>query len=245
MHEAKLHEKNIFITLTYSDDNIRWSARTGEQTLFKRDLQLFLKRLRKHFEPTKIRFFACGEYGDTTARPHYHAILFGCDFDDKVLYKVLDVGCLYTSESLTKLWSLGHVVIADVTFDTCAYVARYVLKKQNGELGKEKYEGIQPEFVNMSRRPGIGKEFYDRYKSDMYPYDEVVILDRDKTRVLRPPRYYDKLYDIDEPETLAAIKSKRMEKAKRKEQEIYTPGRLEAKEKFKLSQTKDLKRSVE
>ena len=155
VHEASLHERNCFLTLTYDDEHIRWSPFTGEQTLYKRDLQLFMKRLRKYVEPIKVRFFACGEYGDSSNRPHYHVILFGYDFPDKRLYKLGNNGYpYYISDLLNKLWTHGYCMLAAVSFDSCAYVARYVTKKLTGEAGKSKYEGIQPEFVNMSRRPG-------------------------------------------------------------------------------------------
>lgn len=246
IHEAKFHSQNCFITLTYDDANVRWSAITGEQTLFKRDTQLFMKRLRKLIEPQKVRFFLCGEYGDTTNRPHYHAILFGFDFADKTPINITPAGnILYKSDTLSKLWPYGMCAIADVTFDSCAYVARYIMKKANGELAELKYEGIQPEFVNMSRRPGIGYDWFQAYKDDVYPYDEIVILDKDKTRICHPPKYYDRLYDLEQPEILAKIKEKRVEKAKTKEWEIFTPQRLEQKEKFKLAQTKSLKRSLD
>lgn len=243
VHEASLHAQNCFLTLTYDDEHIRWSSVTGEQTLYKRDLQLFMKRLRKYIEPIKVRFFACGEYGDSSNRPHYHVILFGYDFPDKRLYKLGNNGYpYYISDILNKLWTHGYCMVAAVSFDSCAYVARYITKKLNGEAGKLKYEGIQPEFINMSRRPGIGAGWFEKYSSDVYPYDRVIIVDDDKTRKLRPPRYYDKLYDEMNHEEMELIKLKRVAQAKLHEQEIYTPGRLEAKEKFKLAQIKSLER---
>ena len=242
VHEASLHERNCFITLTYNDDNIVWSPVTGEQTLFKKHLQDFLKRLRRRIEPCKVRFFACGEYGDTTHRPHYHAILFGYDFPDKVLYKQsLDGFNYWTSEFLNEVWGHGYCTVCNVSFETCAYVARYVMKKANGELAKDKYEGIQPEFVNMSRRPGISREWFEKYTSDVYPYDEVIIHSNGKTRKLKPCRYYDKLFDEINPEEMQAIKEKRIIKAKAHEEDIYN-GRLEAKEKVQLAKISNLKR---
>ena len=243
VHEASFHAQNSFLTLTYDDSHIHWSPITGEQTLYKRDLQLFMKRLRKFLEPKKVRFFACGEYGDNTFRPHYHVILFGHDFSDKRLYKLSSSGFpYYISPTLDKLWGNGNCMLANVSFDSCAYVARYVTKKLNGEAGKEKYEGIEPEFVNMSRRPGIGASWFERYHSDVYPYDRVIIVDNEKTRKLRPPRYYDKLYDEMNHEEMELIKLKRVAQAKMHEEEIYTVGRLAAKEKFKLAQIKSLER---
>lgn len=243
MHEASLHSASSFLTLTYDDEHIHWSPVTGEQTLYKRDLQLFMKRLRKYLEPHKVRFFACGEYGDSSNRPHYHVILFGYDFPDKRLYKLSNAGFpYYISDVLNRLWTHGYCTIAGVSFDSCAYVARYVTKKLNGEAGKLKYEGIEPEFVNMSRRPGIGAGWFEKYASDVYPYDRVIIVDNEKTRKLRPPRYYDKLYDAIDHDEMELIKLKRVAQAKLHEQEIYIPGRLEAKEKFKLAQIKSLER---
>jgi len=246
IHEASFHSGNSFLTLTYNDDNIRWSQVTGEQTLYKRDLQLFMKRLRKALEPIKVRFFACGEYGDTTHRPHYHVILFGYDFPDKVRWSRSNAGFwYYRSSQLENIWQLGNCLISDVSFDSCAYVARYVLKKQTGEAAKSAYEGIQPEFVNMSRRPGIGADWLMKYTSDVYPADRVIIVDRDKVRKLRPPKYYDKLFDAINHDEMEIIKQKRIEKAKEHEQEIFEAGRLAAKEKVKLAQIKSLKRSLE
>ncbi len=243
MHESRLHKENCFVTFTYNDEHVRWSSVTGEQTLFKKDLQLFWKRLRKALDPIKFRYFACGEYGDTTNRPHYHAIIFGYDFKDKELYSVSPAGFpLYTSKFLDDVWSLGQCKIADVSFDSCAYVARYVMKKLSGAEADIKYEGIQKEFTVMSRKPGIGRDFYEKFKSDFYPYDRAILIDDRGSRQLKPPRYYDNLYDLENPDEFKKIKDKRIAQAKLHEAEYSQPGRLEAMEKFKLSQTKGLKR---
>ncbi len=246
VHEASLHPQNCYLTLTYDDDNVPWSPVTGEQTLMKKHLQDFLKRLRFHLskQDIKIRFFACGEYGEETHRPHYHVILFGYDFADKVFYKFSKDGQPYfASPMLNEIWSHGLCVVAGVTFESCAYVARYVTKKITGEAAKDIYEGIQPEFVNMSRRPGIGSNWFRKFQSDVYPYDEVVVHGRCGTRVMHPPRYYDKLYEQVSDNKLEEIKMKRLERGERKAWEISQLGRLEAKEKYILEKTKDFKRS--
>lgn len=246
VHEAKYHAANSFLTLTYDNAHVPWSSITGEQTLCKRDLQLFFKRLRKAIYPTKVRYFACGEYGDTTNRPHYHVILFGYDFSDsRVVHQVTPSGILWRSDKLNEIWGNGHCVIANVTFDTCAYTARYILKKTTGEAAKERYEGIEPEFTAMSRRPGIAYQWFEDYKNDVYPYDRVVLIDDEKARVFRPPKYYDKLYDLECPDVMAEIKERRIEKAKSKEAELYDANRMLAKEQFKLQQINKLKRSVD
>lgn len=163
--EAGKHKHNSFLTLTYDDDHLHLSnfARndTGEiiGTLNKKDLQDFWKRLRKAVVPEKLRYFACGEYGSKTYRPHYHAIVFGLEVPDKVFYRRSPIGdCYYTSDWLNKIWQNGNVIIGDVTAESCAYTARYVIKKAEDPDISDFYSDLdlQPEFLVMSRRPGIG-----------------------------------------------------------------------------------------
>lgn len=203
MHESELHEDNSFVTLTYDEDHL-----PDDGHVHVRDFQLFMKRLRKKWVKP-IRFFHCGEYGDKNARPHYHAILFGIDFPDKVICKVEDGRKSYTSDYLSSVWGMGDVTSADVTFDSCAYVARYVIKKITGKDADEWYQGITPEYATMSRRPGIGRGWYDKWKSDVYPADNVVTKDG---QVVKPPAYYDKLYEIERPGEMAALKAARIPK---------------------------------
>ena len=248
-HESQLHDRNMFITLTYDDDHVPWSSVTGEQTLVKRDLQLFWKRLRKYFakQGVKIRYFGAGEYGDQTSRPHYHAIVFGCDMDDKQYYKHSDLGFPYfISDTLDKIWSKGQCTVADVSVDTCAYVARYVVKKQNGILGKEKYEGIEKEFSVMSRRPGIGADWFKRFKSDVYPSDDVVILDGQRARHFPTPRYYDNLLGFSDPKLLDFIKQRRIDSiCQENKEDVWNVDRMKSKEAVKKAQLSFCKRSVE
>ena len=127
VHEASLHERNCFLTLTFDDAHLPVSG-----SVSVRDVQLFLKRLRKalSYQNIKIRFFACGEYGDKNLRPHYHLILFNYDFsDDRQLLRQTPYGPLYISDFLFRLWPYGFHTIGNVTFKSCAYVARYVTKK--------------------------------------------------------------------------------------------------------------------
>lgn len=240
VHEAKLHPQNTYLTLTYNDDSVPWSF-IGEQTLVKKHLQDFFKRLRKFLGDHKVRYFACGEYGDTTHRPHYHIILFNYRFLDEQFFSISkDGNAYYISPTLEKLWKHGQCLTAEVTYETCAYVARYVTKKLTGELGQIEYEGIQPPFVVMSRRPGIGKYWFDKYYKDVYPYDEVVI----DGRKLRPPRYYDDNFAFIDADKLLEIKQKRMERAEKVtlSDELYTSGRLERKEEFQKEKYKSYKR---
>lgn len=224
-HEASMHEENCFITLTYADDHI-----PPYGSLRKRDLQLFMKKLRRRFPKRKIRFFACGEYGDETERPHYHVLLFGLDFADKQFWKMTANGDrLYVSPLLEEIWGNGFAPLGSVTFKSAGYVARYVMKKRTKPSSKDKevYKRqeeaycakylradpetgeavwLEEEFNLMSRRPGIGKDWYDAWKSDAYP-DDFVVIDGKK---MKPPRYYDELIRIEDVELYEQLKRDRM-----------------------------------
>ena len=211
MHENQMHEESSFITLTMNDEYL--STRVNPSSLDKTEFQRFMKRLRKRYGK-QIRYFHCGEYGEKNHRPHYHAILFGVDFEDKELFQVRDEIRLYTSKTLADLWPYGFVTIGEVTMESCAYVARYVLKKFKGKDADKHYirwdpltgEGtsIDPEYATMSRKPGIGKSWFETYKEDVYPHDYVVM----NKHKIRPPRYYDNLLSEEE---LKTIKEKRAE----------------------------------
>lgn len=185
--EAKTHAENCFITLTYDEEHL-----PSDGSLQKADFTNFIKRLRKN-TGDKIRYFACGEYGSLYHRPHFHACLFGWRPSDLVLYSCRS-GCnLYLSETVSKAWQgRGYVTVGDVTFESAAYVARYVTKKINGSLAEEHYQGRQPEYTVMSRRPGIGAPFFEKYSEDIYGKDFIVIRDNIKCK---PPAYFDRIYD--------------------------------------------------
>ena len=209
MHENQMHEESCFITLTMNDEYLL--NRENAFSLDKSEFQRFMKRLRKRYGK-QIRYFHCGEYGEKNCRPHYHAIIFGMDFEDKEVFQVRDEIRLYTSETLAKLWPHGFVTIGEVTMESCAYVARYVTKKVKGKDAEKHYirwdpltgEGvpIEPEYATMSRKPGIGKSWFEKYKADIYPHDYVVV----NKHEIRPPRYYDNLLAEEE---LEKIKKKR------------------------------------
>lgn len=244
MHEAKLYENNCFITLTYSDSFLP----TSRSLVFK-DFQDFMKRLRKRYG-SGIRFFHCGEYGERFGRPHYHACIFNFDFPDKELWKVNHVGDnVYTSKSLDALWGMGHASIGAVTFESAAYVARYVVKKRTGAIARTWYEYISPEtgevfdrtpeYTTMSRRPGIGHGHIRRYMGDVYSYDFVVV----NGVKARPPRYYDGVYEVEFPSDFARLKARRVRKGK-KHADNNTPDRLKVREELQELRLKRLKRSA-
>lgn len=204
--ESQLYQNSYFLTLTYDDEHLPKSG-----SLVPDDLQKFLKRLRRYVEyhgfDKKIRFFACGEYGDNFLRPHYHAIIFNLEISDLKRFSTSFSGDIYyTSETINQIWKNGYVIIGEVTFESCAYVARYVTKKMTGSQADFYYEGRQPEFVRMSRRPGIGSAWLDQYKSDVYPHDYIVIRDGIK---VKPPKYFDKLFESIAPDEMSMIKSLR------------------------------------
>lgn len=216
IHEASLYENNCFITLTYNDENLPWRNDNGElcvdkssgellPTLNKRDFQLFMKRLRKKYGEG-IRFFQCGEYG-SLGRPHHHAILFNFEFPDKELWSIRHGVKLYRSPRLEQLWPFGFSTIGEVTYESAAYVARYIMKKVKGDKADEYYCGRQAEYITMSRRPGIAREWYEKWKGDVYPHDYVVIRNGLKCR---PPKYYDYLFDIENEEGFLKVKSNRI-----------------------------------
>ena len=199
-----------FLTLTYDNDHLDTilsaNRETGEATLSlcKRDVQLFHKRLREKFPRKKIRFFLAGEYGESTARPHYHGIYFslcldGFDPEDKAnVWSRTEQGfTLYHWSVLDEVWSKGRVIIARVSWDTCAYTARYVCKKLTGPMA-EYYEnfGIIPEFTLMSRKPGIARNFYDRI--DVFdPEKEIILSTGEGGLKFKPPRYFKELWKVD------------------------------------------------
>lgn len=209
MNEAQLHSDNCFLTLTFDDSHL--SKRKNPMSLDKRDFQLFMKKFRKRLS-FPIRYFMCGEYGDLYQRPHYHAIIFGFDPVDKQLYKIKNGMRYYTSDFIRESWPFGFNVVTDVTFDSCAYVARYIMKKQLGpDAWQHYFDDVYghrlPEYTTMSRRPGIGKAWLDKYLQDVYPRDE--IFRSDKKIFCKPPKAYDSYYEVVNPEDFARIKEQR------------------------------------
>lgn len=262
-HESSLYADqcgNCFITLTYSDDEI-----PEDWSLKKRHFQLFMKRLRKRYSGQVIRYYHVGEYGETcrhrvhvsdcagcnVGRPHYHAILFNCNFHDRELVGQRNGIPHWTSPTLTEIWGHGHTQVGDVTAQSAGYVARYALKKVTGAQAEDHYRSLDlttgevtyvyPEYSTMSRRPGIGKEWFDQYKSDLYPSNQTPTVGGG----VKPgiPRYYDKLMEEEDPEALEIVKEKRKLFALEQLHD-NTPERLLDKATVKIAQIKTLKREL-
>lgn len=181
MHEKRMHNASSFVTLTYDDKHL-----PKNHSVVKSHLQNFMKRYRKH-AGSGVRFFACGEYGERSQRPHYHVLLLNRDFDDRKFYKMSGENRLYTSKVCDEIWAAGLTVIGDVTFDSAAYVARYCMKKITGPHAKFHYGTREPEFIVMSRRPGIAASYFDKHKQELIDHDSVIVNGVEAAL----PRYYD------------------------------------------------------
>lgn len=164
MHESDYHKKSAFVTLTYSNENLPVNG-----VLIKSDLQKFIKRLRRDldYENRKIKYYACGEYGEKYGRPHYHLILFGIDgYEDK---KVIEEN-----------WSKGLIHTGSVTYDSCRYVCDYFNKDDR----REKYpNGVLPFKVQSN---GIGKKYIQKNEKNLVS-NGFVRVKGVKTSI---PRYY-------------------------------------------------------
>lgn len=184
MDEASKYKDNCFITLTYAEN---------PESVSKRDLQLFMKRLRKKLEPLKIRYYFVGEYGDKKGRPHYHGIIFGWSPDDLVFLKETKRGeLIYRSKTIEDCWttngteisettgkaervSLGFSSVGQLTLNSARYTALYMQKLV------KRPEGQAEPFAIMSRRPGLGN-----FVPDMLETDKVY----HNGQYTKLPRYY-------------------------------------------------------
>lgn len=214
--ELPYHENAWFLTLTYDNEHVPWSynqglgvnKKTGEieienLTLNYEDMQKFWKRLRRYIEYHKmgigkLMYFQAGEYGGKTHRPHYHAIVYDLPIEQKDLkvYKKRNGSVYYNVEWLSKLWGMGHVVIAQAEWKAMAYTARYTTKKIYGHDAKRYYEelGVLPERCMMSKNPAIGEKYYQDHKEEIYTKDEIQLKNGKRCK---PPRYFDKLFDLE------------------------------------------------
>lgn len=231
-HESKMHADNCFVTLTFDDAHLNKSG-----SLDKRDFVLFMKRLRKKFFPRRIRFFHCGEYGSVNLRPHHHVLLFGFDFLDKLPGIVRAGKSLYTSKVLSELWPFGFSSVGDVSFDSAAYVAGYCLKKFQKVVD---YGNLVPEYVSMSRRPGIGRDWFESFQhSDVFPQDFVITHGGYK---FLPPKYYSKCFELTHPEDFDIIRSSRIAKVKTSPDNSFD--RLKSREAVQIAKINLLKKEL-
>ena len=255
-------EEVWFITLTYDDDHVpgmivktgeimrkvQYTWKPGEkrpssvQILLYEDIQKFLKRLRKAYR-SKLRYFIAGEYGEQTARPHYHMILYGWKPTDlENLYKIHHNG-YYSSKWLADLWGMGQIQIAQAVPETYRYVAGYVTKKMyeiDGKKANQYYElGQTKPFACMSLKPGLGDHYYQEHKAEIWRQGYIQCANGKQAQI---PRYYEKQMEAENPQRLWRIKQNRQKNAieqKRlqlEEQDYKTV--LETKERVTKKQTK-------
>ena len=256
MLELDSRKKAIFVTLTYDNDHVPFTedeetGSFGWLTLDKRDLQLFFKRLRKYFSDKEIKYYASGEYGSHTLRPHYHAIIFGLsieDFPDHVLKGRNELGQRhFTSGTLQSIWSNGFVVLAEVNWRTCAYVSRYVQKKVFHGMQYSDLFGVVPEFSLCSRRPGIGSKFLDDHK---FLFDSSTIYVNGVPDGMKIPKYFLKKLSLIDPEKYDMLCEERQQYAKDSDflksqsTDLGAVDRLEIEENEKLNQITALRRNL-
>ena len=240
-HEAAYIEEEYglyssFITLTYAEKHLPMYG-----SLVPDHLSEFIKKLRRHIAPRKIRYYGSGEYGSTCPqhkvkkcpicgpiqRPHYHIIILGFDWPDRYYVGDREGLSVYYSDTLEKLWDKGFHEIGSCSFESASYCARYVMAKVNGKEAKYgshytrlcpwtmEWHEVEPEFARMSRgnrkgSGGIGKDWYDKHKHNMYPHDRCSIPGRGF--IGTPPKYYDKLFGQTNPDELEVIKEARTQK---------------------------------
>lgn len=243
LHEAQMHEHNVFVTLTYNEQSCPLSLEYG-------DFQKFLKRLRKL--KGKVRYFCCGEYGELGDRPHFHALLFGVFFEDRELLSDSSKGRLYRSSQLERLWPFGYSSIGDVCFETANYVASYCVKKVNGDRAKQHYTRldartgelleVSPEFGRMSLKPGIGADWFSKFNGDVFGYDrDGVVLAGG--RKVKAPRFYDKKLEVLKPDVFEAVQFRRSQRTGDMIKDMEE-SRLRVREAVKLAQFNFKRRTI-
>lgn len=212
------------------------------QILLYEDIQKFLKRLRKAYRG-KLRYFVAGEYGEQTARPHYHMILYGWEPTDlENLYKIHHNG-YYNSKWMSDLWGMGQIQIAQAVPETYRYVAGYVTKKMyeiDGKKANAYYElGQTKPFACMSLKPGLGDKYYQEHKAEIWRQGYIQCTNGKQAQI---PRYYEKQMEAENPQRLWRIKQNRQKNAieqkhlQLEEQDYKTV--LETKERVTRKQTK-------
>lgn len=220
--------QNWFITLTYDDEHLpimeKIEAKEGTYEndgtwngcLYEKHMQTFINSLRKHFERQgieNIKYFYCGEYGETTQRPHYHIILLHCPLrieDFKSAHIDTNFKAHWKSKEIEQYWTKGITDIAELEWSCAAYVARYCTKKLTFDADKTKYYevGKIPEFIRMSR--GIGFDWYTEHKGEIYKTDEIIMKTiKGNVGSVKPPKAFDRKLKEHNPELFEMIKKSR------------------------------------
>lgn len=214
-------ERCWFVTLTYDPSEISIENGTLNQwdlmilnkdhcVKFKKDLRAYWQY---HYNHTGIREFTAGEYGDKSDRPHYHLCLFNIDIPDLKFFGTNFRGDIfYTSEILTSIWGRGHVIVSELNWATAAYTARYVLKKARDMDDKKFHQNfdIPLPFTTKSNRPGLAHDIFEKSFDQIYEKDTIVLPSfGGKEKVVKPPKYFDMLYQRVNPEHYEQVKEHR------------------------------------
>lgn len=267
LHHASLFKHNSFVTLTYDDEHLQSKSLNHQhfqkfiRALRKKSKQvLTLKKpdLRRALPPetrdggaeSQISYYMAGEYGPKNFRPHYHACLFNCAFPDQKYYRTTKTKSkIYTSDLLTNIWGKGFTSIGEVNYQSAAYIARYIINKQTGNDAWKYYQRVDeetgeitdllPEYNRMSLKPAIGKNWFERYHTDVYPHGVLHVRGADQM----PPKYYDKLFKALNLNQFEQMKKER-EVLGREFQKDNSPQRLQAKERVKRAQLNQLLRTL-
>lgn len=234
--ESKMHAENSFITLTYDEAHYPQYG-----SLNYEHFQLFLKRLRrkvvryekrlvevkpgiykeKSVPVNPIRYFMCGEYGENLERPHYHALLFGFGFPDRVrCNSIRSAHPIFRSPLLEELWDKGFSSIGELNEATARYCCAYAVKKVTGDLADDHYSrvdistgqivSVEPEFVCMSLKPGIGETWLKRFWTDLYNVHDAMVVNGKKHKI---PKYFDRQMDKIKPMLMDSIEFERTKRA--------------------------------
>jgi len=209
-HEAQTHERNAFLTLTYNDQTLPPYGSLNYQ-----DLTKFLKRARKAFG--KLRYYAVGEYGDQSLRPHYHLCIFGHDFTEQRIITRKNPHLLWTQEAVTRCWGLGRVEVGALTFETARYTASYVTKKLRSKQRYVRIDETTGELVAVEQprafmSDNLGKDWWIQNR-DQLEYNDYVIINGKRQK---PPKAYDRWLGEIKPRLAEEIKTERANKAKPK-----------------------------
>lgn len=271
--ETKEHLENFWITLTYDDehlpkveemitsddfvftetDEIEWKG-----CLFPKDLKNFIDYLRKIVKKetghTGIRFIASGEYGERGRRPHFHIILFNCPLPVESFYESrIDwkKDTYWKSDIIDKAWGKGIAEVGEVNWETIAYTCRYITKKINGKDSEYVYaaKGQIKEFLRTSRMPGIARNYYEDNKIEIYKQDKIPIIEKKGLRWEKPPKYFDRLMETENPELMEEVKENRKKamlnalEIKAQTTSLNIWDQLQVEREYKEDCTKTLKRS--
>ncbi|UPW41187.1 replication initiator protein [Sigmofec virus UA08Rod_5306] len=250
-----------FVTLTYDDPHLPITDFVNEETgelitghpLNPDHTKKFLKDLRRyweyHYNHDKIRFFLAGEYGETYGRPHYHLAIMNLPIreeDLEIEFHNWMGDAIYKCPKIEKIWGKGLVRLGALTWQSAAYIARYIVKKQYGPESDALYkaQGRIKEFTRASRRPGIAREWFEEHKDEIYKNDEIFIPKRGGgVIVAKPVRYFDELYFLEKPEIVEKAKKARKEAAIRAKRLKLQKGSISWKEVLLIAEEKHKTRS--